>query len=346
VTHKERIMAAIRHEKTDRVPRGELAIENELVHKLIGDERFETLDGNERLLAAIQELGADVVNFHQFPMEQVGQASTGPVFRSVLGDEHVITNGSSHLQKKAIEDISEADAYQAIDPATCVTSNLDWFVANSDLFIFAQVMASVSSLDWMLGTEDYMMWAMTDTDKIKSVTAKVIDYETSRAKTFLDHGADGIMITDDIAFNSGLFLPPRIMDELAWPFYKQMIAEIKAHKDVPVFLHTDGDIRKALSKIVDCGFDGLQSLQPSAGIDIAKVKREFGDKLCLMGNMDLDHLMTFGTPEEVTKQAQWLCENIGADGGFILSTCNILTNSIPAANARAMYGAGVEQGRF
>lgn len=341
MTHKERTMAAIRHQKTDRVPRGELAIEGELVRKLIGDKRFTSMDGNERLLAAIEELGGDVVNIHQFPMEQVGQAPTGSIFRSVLGDEHVITEGSSHLHKKAIEDISEADAYQAPDPSTCLTSNVDWFVANSDLFIFAQVMGSVSSLDWMLGTEDYMMWAMTDTEDIKSVTAKVIDYEVSRARTFIDHGVDAIMIADDIAFNTGLFLPPHIMDELAWPFYRQMITEIKACKDVPVFLHTDGDIRKVLPQIVDCGFDGLQSLQPSAGMDIMAVKRQFGDKVCLMGNMDLDHLMTYGTPEEVAEQANWLCENIGKDGGHILSTCNILTNSIPAANARAMYGAGM-----
>ncbi|MDH4203503.1 MAG: uroporphyrinogen decarboxylase family protein [Phycisphaerae bacterium] len=341
MTHKERTMAAIRHQKTDRVPRGELAIEGELVRKLIGDKRFKSMDANERLLAAIEELGGDVVNIHQFPMEQVGQAPAGLIFRSVLGDEHVITEGSSHLHKPAFSDIPESNNYQAPDPSTCLTGNLDWFVANSDLFIFTQVMGPVSSLDWMLGTEDYMVWAMTNTDEIKAVTAKVIAYEISRACKFIDHGADAIMIADDIAFNTGLFLPPNIMDELAWPFYRQMITAIKAYKDVPVFMHTDGDIRQVLPQIVDCGFDGLQSLQPSAGMDIRAVKRQFGDKICLMGNMDLDHLMTYGTPEEVSEQANWLCENIGKDGGYILSTCNILTNSIPAANARAMYGAGM-----
>ena len=48
--------------------------------------------------------------------------------------------------------------------------------------------------------------------------------------------------------------------------------------------------------------------------------------------------MLFGSPDEVAKQAKWLCENIGKDGGFILSTCNILTNMIAADNALAMYG--------
>ncbi len=60
-----------------------------------------------------------------------------------------------------------------------------------------------------------------------------------------------------------------------------------------------------------------------------------------MVNMDLDHLMTCGASEEVAEQAAWRCEDIGKDGGHILSSCNILTNSIPATNARAMYGAGI-----
>ncbi len=341
MTHKERVLAAINHRASDRVPRGELAIENGLLRELVGEAQYDSLNGDERLLAAIQTMGGDLVNVHQFPMEQVGEAESGPVFRSVLGDEHIITDGSSQLRKPAFETAEEAERYQAPDPSTCLTDRLDWFAANSDLFLFAQVMGPVSSLDWMIGTEEYMMMALTDTEAIRSVTEKVITYETARACTFIDHGADAVLIADDIAFNSGLFLPPRIMDELAWPFYKQMVARIKAHKNLPVFMHTDGDINAVLPEIVACGFDGLHSLQPSANMDIAAVKKEYGDKLCLMGNMDLDRLMPFGTPEEVAEQAECLCREIGSDGGYILSTCNILIDAIPAANARAMYGAGI-----
>ncbi len=84
MTHKEIVMAAIRHQKTDRVPRGELAIEEVLVRNLIGDKRFASLDGNERLLAAIKEIGGDLVNIHQFPMEQVGEAATGCLAHKML----------------------------------------------------------------------------------------------------------------------------------------------------------------------------------------------------------------------------------------------------------------------
>ncbi|MCD6392381.1 MAG: hypothetical protein J7M40_02625 [Planctomycetes bacterium] len=52
----------------------------------------------------------------------------------------------------------------------------------------------------------------------------------------------------------------------------------------------------------------------------------------------MDRFMPFGKPDEVAKQAKWLCGNIGKDGGFILSTCNMLTNIIPTGNVYAMYG--------
>jgi len=305
------------------------------------------MTANERLLAACRRLGSDLVNLHQFPMQQVGETDSGvPICRSVLGDEHVMLPGSCRLHRPALADIAEAASYEPPDPATCLTGALDWFVAQSDLFTFAQIMGPVSSLDWMLGTEDFLVYCMTDTRLTRLLMEKVAGYETARARTFLDHGADAIMMTDDIAYNRGLFLPPRIMAELVWPLYQAMVREIKGHREVPVFLHTDGDIRTALPDIAACGFDGLHSLQPSAGVDIGKVKREYGDRLCLMGNLDIDYLMPFAAPAEVARQARWLCESIGRDGGYILATCNILTDAIPVENVLAMYGAaesGCEQ---
>ena len=92
-----------------------------------------------------------------------------------------------------------------------------------------------------------------------------------------------------------------------------------------------------LDNIVACGFDGLQSLQPSAGMDIAAVKKQYGHQLCLMGNLDLNRLMPFG-PGGVVEQVHWLCRTVGVDGGFILSTCNILIDAIPLENASRCIG--------
>lgn len=340
-------MAAISHREPDRVPKGELMIEGRLVEALLGSEYARSLDPFARDLKVRKLLSMDLVHVHEFPMEVVGHSDKGyPIYRSALGDEHVITEGSSHLVRPALTGISQAQSYPVPDIRKATTQKLDWFREHSDLFRMCQIGGPVSSLDWMLGTENYLVYCMSDTDAVRGLAEKVMEFEIARAKLFLDHGAQAILIADDIAYNRGLFLPPRIMEQVAYPYYCEAIRAIKAHRDVPVFLHTDGDIRMALERIVQCGFDGLQSLQPSAGMDIAEVKRRYGNSLCLMGNLDLDRLMPFGTPEEIESQVRWLCENIGPGGGFILSTCNILIDAIPSENALAMYRAVEKYGVY
>ena len=347
MTPKQRVLAAINHREPDRIPKGDLAIEDGLLRAIVGNEKFEELDPWQRQLAAWRTLGADLVNVHQFPMQEVGRDDRGyPIFRSVLGDEHVMTPGSSQLVKPALADVAGAAAYTTPDVSQCRTEMLDWFRDNSDLFLFGQIGGPVSSLDWMLGTEDFLVWCVTHTDEITALAEKVMEFEVGRAKRFLDHGADAILIADDVAYNGGMFLPPRIMQRFVYPIWTDAVRRIKAHRNVPVLLHTDGDVRTALDPIVRCGFDGLQSLQPSAGMDIADVKQRYGDRLCLMGNLDLDRLMTFGTPAEVEAQVRLLCETIAPGGGFILSTCNILIDAIPAENALAMYRAAEEYGDY
>ncbi len=347
MNHQERVLTAIGHREPDRVPKGELMVEGRLVEALLGEEQARSLAPFPRELAVRELLGMDLVHVHEFPMEQVGQSNRGnPIYRSVLGDEHEMTEGSSRLIRPALADIADAASYPVPDVATATTRKLDWFRDHSDLFLMCQIGGPVSSLDWMLGTEDYLVYCAGDPAAVRCLAEKVMEFEIARARLFLDHGAQAILIADDIAYNRGLFLPPRLMEQLAYPFYRDAIREIKAHRDVPVLLHSDGDLRAALPHIVECGFDGVQSLQPSAGMDIEEVKRRYGDALCLMGNLDLDRLMPFGTPEEVAAEVRRLCETIGPGGGFILSTCNILIDAVPPENALAMYRAAEQYGVY
>jgi uroporphyrinogen decarboxylase len=338
--HRQRTLDAILHVRPDRTPKGDLSIEPKLDRALAAAGGYAGDHPQERRLAALRFLNADLSHVHEYPVEAIGTGESGQaVFRGAFGEEFACGEYGHALLKRALNE--PADAFDYVSPSLdlATTGTLDFFRTESDLFVSAQIGGPVSSLDWSLGMEDMMIWCLTDEDAMVAYAGKLMEFEIGRALRFLDHGADLILIADDIAFNSGPFLPPDSMNKLAWPFYADMIRRIKAHRDVPVFLHTDGDIRSLMDRIVACGFDGLQSLQPSAGMDIGSVKREYGKRLCLMGNLDLDRLMPFGSPAEIAEQVRWLCRNIGADGGFILSTCNILIDAIPVENAVAMYRA-------
>lgn len=127
------------------------------------------------------------------------------------------------------------------------------------------------------------------------------------------------------------------MRELIFPALKKEVNIIKAYDDIPVFFHTDGDINKVMVDIIDCGFDGLQSLQPTANMDLREIKDKYGKKLCLMGNIDINKIMPFGTEEQVRKNVRHTIDIGIESSGYILSTCNILTKDIPVSNAIAMY---------
>jgi len=149
-----------------------------------------------------------------------------------------------------------------------------------------------------------------------------------------------------MAFKTGTIMSPVSLKELIFPAMKREVKEIKKLTGLPVFLHSDGNLNEIMDDIIDMGFDGVQSLQPSAGMNIEEIKNKYGDKLCLWGNVDLNYLLPFGKPEEIEEKVKWLIKVAGENGGYILSTCNILTKEIPVENAIAMYETGEKYGKY
>ncbi len=337
---RERVLCSISHGRPDRTPKGDLAIEAKLERELAKMGGYDGDSPNELRLAALRFLGADIAHVHDYPVQPIGNDPQGrPLYHGAFGEEFALGEYGHALIKPALTDASEAFGYHMPSTELFSSQKINYFRREKDLFISAQVGGPISNLTWALGVENMMVWCLTEPEAMLAFANQLVEFEVLRANYFLDHGADAILIADDIAHNTGPFMRPNTMGRFAWPFYKMMIGRIKARRNVPVFLHTDGDIRTLLQQIADCGFDGLQSLQPSANMDILAVKRQYGSRLCLWGNLDLDRLMTFGTPLEVAEKTRWLCRNIGYDGGFILSTCNILIDAIPIENVVAMYTA-------
>lgn len=336
MTKKERMLAALRRQPVDRIPRGEIAIEGGFIANF--------LEGVDKPMSPLQkeiyvrnELGIDFIDMHEFPRKLLGYAEDGyPIYESPYKDVFKETPHSFQMLKPALEDIEDVEDYEPADISVATHHLLDFYKKNTDFFLISQINGPVSALDWCLGMEDYMCYCMTDPDLVAQLAEKLMKFELERAKIFLDNGAEAILMTDDIAFNTGLLLPPETMKVVAYPYYKMVIDGIKAHKDVPVIFHSDGYLYDEIPNIIACGFDAIQSLQPSAGMDIEKIKKEFGDQICLMGNVDLNYLLPFGKPEEVREEVKKLVETAGPEG-FVLTTCNIITDAVPVENAKAMY---------
>jgi uroporphyrinogen decarboxylase len=80
-------------------------------------------------------------------------------------------------------------------------------------------------------------------------------------------------------------------------------------------------------------------------MDIAAAKRQFGDRLCILGNVDLN-ILGMGTPKEVEDEVRYLIDNVGPGGGYIISSGNSLAAYVLPENANAMAAAVRSYGRY
>lgn len=342
MTKQERVMASICHMRPDRVPKGEIHIQPQVCNRLLKKSYPMDYQHFERDAAVRELLHMDVVNMGEWPEWVIGENEDGSkIVRTIYGQTCLVGEKSRMILKPPVE-IEDAASYVKPDIRCLTGREVSRFVKETDFFVFGQIGGPVTQLDEMFLMEDYMVYCLTNTEDILSITEKVMEFEMEKARLFLDRGAHGILIGDDIAFDSGVFLPPDIMEILVFPFYRKVIREIKSYRDVPVFLHSDGNLNKVLPQIVACGFDGIQSIQPSASMDIAQIKQKYGGRLCLWGNIDLNYVMTMASPEEVKAVVRQTIRQTGYGKGHILSTCNAMIEAIPDENIYAMMEAAEE----
>ena len=140
---------------------------------------------------------------------------------------------------------------------------------------------------------------------------------------------DGFALCADYCFNSGPFLSPSQLEEFVFPYLKQ---SIDAYRELGFFTikHTDGNIMPILDLLVDSGPDALHSLDPQGGVDLAEVKRQVGDRVCVIGNVDCS-LVDTGTEEEYQADARRALSQGMPGGGYIFSTSNCVYTGMPLA---------------
>nr|MDO8081191.1 uroporphyrinogen decarboxylase family protein [Candidatus Freyarchaeota archaeon] len=163
-------------------------------------------------------------------------------------------------------------------------------------------------------------------------------------KASFDAGLEVWTESGDLAWKSGTFMRPEDMRKYLLPCYKRM-TKIAHDLGGKCILHSDGNLMGVLDFIVDAGFDGLHSLDPMAGMDLAKIKQQVGDKLCLLGNIDVSYTLSRGSQKEVEAAVKKAIQIAGSGGGFIVSPTNIHP-AVKPENLRWMVEATKKYGAY
>jgi uroporphyrinogen decarboxylase len=293
---RERVLSAINHRVTDKIPRGEIVIDDAVVKDFLSCNDVDF----ERRYEFIRCLGLDIICLQ-------------PRFKM---------NSAKHSLPRAA-DIEWED--------------IDLWVNQTDLFVIVMLEGCYAWGIRLLGFNRFMSTLSREGSALDDFILSVDQFNLELAQRAIAKGAMGVLIADDIAHNKGLMFHPVQLRKNFFPSLQRLVNEISAMK-TPVFFHSDGNVNKVLDDIIDAGFDGLQGIESAAGMDIGLIKRKYGERLCLWGNLDPRYLVLPHSEKELLEQVNSITLSADYGGGFIFGTSSGLFKGVRSENLRAIYG--------
>lgn len=174
-----------------------------------------------------------------------------------------------------------------------------------------------------------------DPEALHREAAASVENSLAYAEKLAAHGElDGFALCADYCFNSGPFLRPSQFSEFITPYLAKLTA---GYRDMGFYVikHTDGNIMPIVEDLIQTNPHALHSLDPQGGVDMAEMKRLYGDKVCLIGNVNCAALDT-GTDEEVVASAEYALKNGMPGYGYIFSTSNCVYTGMRLARYEMM----------
>ena len=160
------------------------------------------------------------------------------------------------------------------------------------------------------------------------------------------HLVDVVFWGDDYGMQQAPMFRPQHFSDFVKPVNKMMVGAVKEFSDARVLLHSCGSIAPMIPDMIDMGIDALNPVQVSAdNMDPAILKSDFGDRLAFWGGIDTQDILPFKTPAEVRDYVQFIIRTLGKGGGYVLSTVHNIQDRVPPENIVAMFEAGLSKCR-
>lgn len=208
---------------------------------------------------------------------------------------------------------------------------------SSDYWIVGVTVTTIFETAWALrGLEQMMLDMAMNPDLANHLLDIPYHYHLTAAKKLAEMGVDMIWTGDDVGSQSQMMISPIMWRKFFKPRMAEFISELKAiNPAIKVAYHTDGNVELILPELIEIGIDVLNPIQP-ASMDPAKIKQEYGDKLCFWGTVDEQQTLPFGTPEDVANEIRLRLDTVGFDGGLILAPTHHVQLDTPLENFWAM----------
>jgi uroporphyrinogen decarboxylase len=189
---------------------------------------------------------------------------------------------------------------------------------------------------WSLrGFDQLLMDMLTETAWVEELLERITLIQVQVARRFVALGVDGGYVGDDYGAQDAMLFSPRLWRELIKPRLARLFAVFR-DADLPVILHSDGNIRAILPDLVDIGLTCLNPVQPEV-LDHEWLQREFGEHLSFYGGLSTQEVLPRRDPEGVREAARACVAALAPRRtGLVLGPSHRMQSDIPAISVEAM----------
>lgn len=308
-----RLLKALWREEPDRVPLAELIVDREIKAAFLG-----------KPLASV----ADNVEFwHRAGYDYIGLAPRFSLERWAgwHDGQHGNIRDWQALAGHPLPAVSEIDFAPFDEVGKHLPDGMKVIAIYGDIFTTAwQMMGFTHFCYAMYEQPDFITHVMEELGRlVYDIFATMADYDCVGAMWY----------SDDVAYAHGLMAAPAFLRRHLFPWVAK-IGALCNSRDFPLLYHSDGRLWEVMEDLVACGIDALHPIEPAA-MDIAEVKHRYSDRLCLIGNVEVD-ILARGTEEQVRWEVRRLLREVAPGGGYCLGSSNSITDYVKLENYRVM----------
>lgn len=323
---RERVLAALRHQPTDRLPRFEIWI----------DAFLDVLGDGDPQRAYVDQ-GQDCVMLpSQTPPESNawgdGVDEWGRVWKHgmyVTGVVHTLDDLQHYSPPlSAIERLFSPERVRATReqyPDHCL--------------IYGTHIGPMTAAYMAMGFERFFIDLIDRPAFVAQLLEARTDWCIAQYQHALDLGTEVLILGDDVASRTGPMISPRLYRDTVLPCHQRIVRELNA----PVIWHSDGNIHALLPMAIEAEFAGMHGLEPAAGMNLAEIKREFGHDLALIGNVDI-RVLVDNDLDAVRREVDRCIDQGAPGGGYLLASCNSIFDGMRLSAVRELFRYAGEVG--
>ncbi|MHB0856768.1 MAG: uroporphyrinogen decarboxylase family protein [Anaerolineae bacterium] len=349
MNHRERILAAIRHEPVDRLPT-DLWATPEVFARLF--EHF----GVHGIPALYDRLHIDGIIIIRPPYIGPAPRREGDYWEDEWGRGYRLQSyGTGAYAEQARYPLAEAETIADLEAYAWPSP--DWYDYAALPGLAAQYPERAIECGYcalffyyatLRGLENALSDPLVRPEFTHHLIERLSEFKTAYHQRCFEAGRgviDITEVTDDWGSQRGLLVSRRIFEA----FYRQPTQrgiDLAQAYGLHIFHHDDGDMRPLLPDLVGMGIQILNPIQWRCGDwDLVDLKARYGDRLCFHGGVDNQITLPFGTPDDVRAEVRGLIGTLGCDGtGYIIAPCHNLQPNTSLENILALYETAWEAG--